>query len=174
MRTFGMREWIAVVVAVVAVIILFFGGSIWSFFFGESDLTYDADMSSALNSNTGVAATNNQPMKNISTIQGLEIYDVEVGTGTVATSGKTVSAHYVGTLTDGTKFDSSLDRGQPFSFPLGAGRVIQGWDRGIEGMKVGGIRRLVISPELGYGGQAIGSIPANSTLIFEVQLVDVK
>jgi FKBP-type peptidyl-prolyl cis-trans isomerase len=85
-----------------------------------------------------------------------------------------VSAHYVGTLANGTKFDSSLDRGQPFEFSLGAGQVIKGWDIGIAGMKVGGVRKLVISPELGYGQQAIGPIPAGSTLTFEVQLVGVK
>jgi len=80
----------------------------------------------------------------------------------------------VGTLTDGTKFDSSVDRGQPFDFELGAGRVIKGWDEGVAGMKVGGKRKLVIPPDLGYGGRAIGKIPANSTLIFEVELLDVK
>ncbi|HVT75096.1 MAG TPA: FKBP-type peptidyl-prolyl cis-trans isomerase [Candidatus Paceibacterota bacterium] len=113
-------------------------------------------------------------MQNISTTKGLEIYDETVGGGAEATAGKTITAHYVGFLTDGTKFDSSVDRGQPFSFKLGAGQVIKGWDTGIQGMKVGGIRRLVVSPDLAYGNQAIGSIPAGSTLVFEVQLLDVK
>lgn len=113
-------------------------------------------------------------MQNVSTVPGLEIYDIEVGTGAEAKAGQTVTAHYVGVLADGTKFDSSLDRGQPFSFKLGGGQVISGWDKGIAGMKVGGVRRLVISPELGYGNQPIGSIPANSTLIFEVQLLEAK
>ncbi|HEU0081030.1 MAG TPA: FKBP-type peptidyl-prolyl cis-trans isomerase [Candidatus Paceibacterota bacterium] len=113
-------------------------------------------------------------MTNISAVKGLEVYDEQVGSGAAAKAGQTVTAHYIGYLTDGTKFDSSIDRGQPFSFKLGAGDVIRGWDMGIQGMKVGGIRRLVIAPELAYGAQAIGPIPANSTLIFEVQLLGVK
>lgn len=89
-------------------------------------------------------------------------------------AGKTVSVNYTGTLTDGTKFDSSYDRNQPFDFQLGAGQVIKGWDQGVAGMKVGGKRKLVIPPGLGYGAQANGKIPANSTLIFEVELLSVK
>jgi FKBP-type peptidyl-prolyl cis-trans isomerase FkpA len=100
--------------------------------------------------------------------------DVKVGTGTEAKTGDKVSVHYVGTLTDGTKFDSSRDRNQPFSFNVGKSEVIQGWDLGIPGMKVGGIRKLTIPPALGYGEHAQGSIPANSTLIFEVELLSVN
>lgn len=100
--------------------------------------------------------------------------DEVVGTGAEAKAGQTVTVNYVGTLTDGTKFDSSYDRNQPFSFKLGAGEVIQGWDQGVAGMKVGGKRKLVIPPSLGYGAQANGKIPANSTLVFEVELLDVK
>ncbi|OGU15572.1 MAG: peptidylprolyl isomerase [Ignavibacteria bacterium GWB2_35_12] len=110
----------------------------------------------------------------ITTPSGLQYQDIVAGTGTEAKTGNKVKVHYVGTLTDGTKFDSSVDRGQPFDFDLGAGRVIKGWDEGVAGMKVGGKRKLVIPPELGYGGRAIGKIPANSTLIFEVELLDVK
>jgi len=106
----------------------------------------------------------------------LEVVDLVVGQGAEATAGKTVSVHYTGTLTNGKKFDSSLDRGQPFKFPLGAGRVIKGWDQGVAGMKVGGKRKLTIPPELAYGNQAVGGdlIPANSTLIFEVELLGVS
>ena len=104
----------------------------------------------------------------------LESTDEVVGTGAEAVAGKTVSVNYTGTLTDGTKFDSSYDRNQPFEFELGAGRVIKGWDQGVAGMKVGGKRKLVIPPSLGYGAQANGKIPANSTLVFEVELLDVK
>lgn len=104
----------------------------------------------------------------------LKIEDLTVGTGAEAKSGNTVQVNYVGTLTDGTKFDSSYDRNQPFEFSLGAGQVIQGWDQGVAGMKVGGKRKLTIPPSLGYGAQAVGTIPANSTLIFEVELVTVK
>lgn len=95
------------------------------------------------------------------------------GTGTEATAGSTVEVHYTGTLADGTKFDSSLDRGPPFSFTLGAGKVIKGWDRGILGMKEGEKCRLTIPAELAYGNKQYGEIPPNSTLIFEVELLKV-
>ena len=106
--------------------------------------------------------------------KGLEIVDVQVGTGTEATSGQNVSVHYTGWLTNGTKFDSSVDRGKPFSFPLGGGRVIKGWDQGVAGMKEGGKRRLTIPPEMGYGARGAGKvIPPHSTLIFDVELLKV-
>lgn len=104
----------------------------------------------------------------------LKIEDTVVGTGDEAVDGKDVTVHYVGTLTNGQKFDSSRDRNQPFTFKLGAGDVIQGWEQGVKGMKVGGTRKLTIPPTLGYGPMAIGSIPANSTLLFEVELIAVK
>ena len=105
----------------------------------------------------------------------MEQTDIQVGTGAEAVSGNKVSVHYVGTLTDGTKFDSSRDRGQPFDFQLGAGRVIKGWDQGVAGMKVGGKRKLVIPPELAYGSKGFpGLIPPNSTLVFEVELLGVS
>jgi FKBP-type peptidyl-prolyl cis-trans isomerase FkpA len=113
--------------------------------------------------------------KEVKLPDGLQYTDDQVGTGTEATSGKTVSVHYTGWLMDGTKFDSSRDRGQPFQFPLGAGRVIKGWDEGVAGMKVGGKRTLVIPPNLGYGASGAGGvIPPNATLKFEVELLDVK
>lgn len=104
----------------------------------------------------------------------MQVEDIVVGTGEEAVSGKTVTVNYVGTLTDGTKFDASADHGQPFSFELGAGRVIKGWDQGVAGMKVGGKRKLTIPPDLAYGNQAVGTIPANSTLVFEVELLKVE
>lgn len=105
----------------------------------------------------------------------LEIDDLSPGTGTEATEGRTVSVHYTGTLTNGDKFDSSLDRGRPFEFVLGAGRVIKGWDQGVRGMKVGGKRKLTIPSELGYGARGFPPvIPANATLVFEIELLDVK
>jgi peptidylprolyl isomerase/FKBP-type peptidyl-prolyl cis-trans isomerase FkpA len=104
----------------------------------------------------------------------LIIQDEVVGTGAEAVAGKSVTVNYVGTLTDGTTFDSSYSRNQPFTFNLGAGEVIQGWDQGVVGMKVGGKRKLTIPPSLGYGAQAVGSIPPNSTLIFEVELLKVE
>jgi len=103
-----------------------------------------------------------------------QVEDFIVGTGPEAKAGDNVSVHYTGTLTDGTKFDSSVDRGQPFSFPLGKGRVIRGWDVGVAGMKVGGKRKLIIPPDEGYGaGGAGGVIPPNATLVFEVELLKI-
>lgn len=97
------------------------------------------------------------------------------GSGVAAKNGDTVVVHYTGTLLDGTKFDSSLDRGEPFSFILGSGQVIQGWEKGILGMQVGEKAKLTIPPELAYGDKAIGGkIPANSTLIFEVELLEIQ
>jgi len=121
-------------------------------------------------------AETKEVLQNIETdMQELEIQDLVVGTGAEAVSGKVISVHYTGTLTDGTKFDSSVDRDEPFEFTLGAGQVIQGWDQGFSGMKVGGKRKLVISSSLGYGEQGAGGvIPPNATLVFEVELLDVK
>ncbi|SEU37484.1 FKBP-type peptidyl-prolyl cis-trans isomerase [Stigmatella erecta] len=105
----------------------------------------------------------------------LKTEDIKVGTGAEAVAGKSVTVHYVGTLTTGSKFDSSRDRGQGFTFQLGAGKVIQGWDQGVAGMKVGGVRKLTIPPELGYGDRGFPPvIPPKSTLLFEVELLDVK
>ncbi|MBL8917665.1 MAG: FKBP-type peptidyl-prolyl cis-trans isomerase [Myxococcaceae bacterium] len=104
----------------------------------------------------------------------LQIEDLKLGTGAEAVPGKTVTVHYVGTLTNGAKFDSSRDRGQGFSFALGAGQVIKGWDQGVAGMKIGGLRKLTIPPELGYGAGGFPPvIPPNSTLVFEVELLKV-
>ena len=101
--------------------------------------------------------------------------DVKKGDGAEATNGKTVVVHYTGWLSDGTKFDSSLDRGQPFEFALGAGNVIPGWEQGVAGMKVGGTRRLTIPPALGYGAQGAGGvIPPNATLLFEIELLEIR
>ena len=112
--------------------------------------------------------------KPTTTSSGLQYWDIVVGAGATAAAGKTVKVHYTGWLTDGKKFDSSVDRGQPFSFPLGGGRVIKGWDEGVAGMKVGVKRQLRIPPELGYGARgASGAIPPNATLIFDVELLDV-
>jgi peptidylprolyl isomerase len=106
---------------------------------------------------------------------GLKYHDLTVGSGATAQKGKQAVVHYTGWLTNGTQFDSSLNRGQPFVFPVGGGRVIKGWDEGVDGMKVGGKRQLVIPPEMGYGARGAGGvIPPNATLVFEVQLLDVK
>jgi FKBP-type peptidyl-prolyl cis-trans isomerase len=112
----------------------------------------------------------------IKTESGLQYWDIVTGTGAVAKEGDRVRVHYTGWLTTGKKFDSSLDWGRPFTFALGNGEVIQGWDEGISGMKVGGKRQLRIPGELGYGeaGSPDGTIPANATLIFDVQLLSVQ
>jgi peptidylprolyl isomerase len=97
-----------------------------------------------------------------------------VGNGASPQAGQTVVVHYTGTLENGTKFDSSVDRGQPFRFNIGVGQVIKGWDEGVMSMKIGGKRKLIIPPQLGYGSRAIGPIPPNSTLIFEVELLGIE
>ncbi len=115
-------------------------------------------------------------------VETLQITDIAEGTGEVAAAGQTAVVHYTGWLYDaeadgqkGEKFDSSVDRGEPFSFPLGAGRVIPGWDQGVAGMKVGGKRRLVIPPDMAYGDRGAGNlIPPGATLVFEVELLDLR
>jgi FKBP-type peptidyl-prolyl cis-trans isomerase FkpA len=109
------------------------------------------------------------------TDSGLMYEDLVEGDGEEAVAGRTVVVHYTGWLTDGTKFDSSLDRNSPFSFPLGGGRVIRGWDEGVQGMKIGGKRKLTIPPQLGYGPAGAGGvIPPNATLVFDVELLEVR
>ncbi len=106
---------------------------------------------------------------------GLSYMDIKEGTGEEAKAGQQVTVNYTGYLTDGKKFDRSLDRNQPFTFALGAGQVIKGWDEGVAGMKVGGKRKLIIPPELGYGSRGAGGvIPPNAQLIFDVELLNVK
>lgn len=105
----------------------------------------------------------------------LKIEDIVTGDGAEAVAGKTIIVHYTGWLTDGSKFDSSKDRNDPFRFKLGAGQVIRGWDEGFSGMKIGGKRKLTIPPEMGYGARGAGGvIPPNAVLVFEVELLDIK
>jgi FKBP-type peptidyl-prolyl cis-trans isomerase len=120
--------------------------------------------------------TNQKMATNQATDSGkLSIEDIKVGEGREVLAGDTVVMHYKGTLTDGTKFDSSYDRNEPFETRIGVGQVIQGWDMGVPGMKIGGKRKLVIPPSLGYGEHGAGGvIPPNATLIFEVELLDIK
>ena len=113
-------------------------------------------------------------MSSTTTASGLVIEDLTVGSGALAAAGQRVTVHYTGWQTDGTKFDSSKDRSEPFAFPLGGRRVIAGWDEGVQGMRVGGVRKLTIPPALGYGARGAGGvIPPNATLVFEVELLGV-
>ena len=114
------------------------------------------------------------PANAVKTSSGLAYVDMVVGSGLAPTAGKPVKVHYTGWLENGTKFDSSLDRGEPFVFTIGAGQVIPGWDEGVMSMKAGGKRKLIVPPQLGYGAAGAGSvIPPNAVLIFEVELLDV-
>ncbi len=114
-------------------------------------------------------------MPAITTASGLIIEDITEGSGDEARAGQTVSVHYTGWLTDGTKFDSSKDRNEPFEFALAARHVIRGWDEGVQGMKPGGVRKLTIPPNLGYGARGAGGvIPPNATLVFEVALLKIR
>ncbi len=155
MKKLNTGEWVAVGVGLAFLTYLFFSGPLINLF------NFPMTESETSATFTGNAAP-------------FTVKDVTVGTGNVAAAGDKVTAHYVGTLSDGRVFDSSRDRGLPISFTLGTGQVIRGWDEGIAGMREGGKRVLTISPEYGYGSHAWGTIPANSTLIFEVELVKVE
>lgn len=139
-----------------------------------SGCTKNAGNENAQTASTSSSSNTMNTSTTPSATEGLKIEDLKVGTGAEATPGKMVTVHYTGWLTNGTKFDSSVDRGKPFKFHLGGGQVIQGWDKGVAGMKVGGKRKLTIPPELGYGARGVGPIPPNSTLVFEVELLGVE
>src|SRR3989344_3838807 len=160
MRKLTQTEWLGVVASIFVVAIVFYLFTPFHFFTKKS-----------MTSSEGEAVTN--IVSNIVTDLGLSIKDVVRGEGKEAVNGQVVVVHYIGRLTDGTQFDSSVDRGQPFTFVLGRGEVIKGWDEGFAGMRVGGKRILTIPPELGYGANAVGSIDRKSTLVFEVTLLDV-
>jgi FKBP-type peptidyl-prolyl cis-trans isomerase len=169
---------IAVAVAIVVVGgFLFLGNAILGFFapapaLGEPEFaTTTLSMQESQSMNTE-ESTGGLPQELPTT---LTVKDTVVGTGAEAVAGKSVTVHYLGMLPDGTVFDGSKKRGQPFTFTLGAGQVIAGWDQGVAGMKVGGTRQLIIPPDMGYGAQGAGGvIPPNATLIFEVELLEVK
>ena len=129
----------------------------------------------ALKENSGKEMSKKEPENIITTSSGLQYIDIEEGEGATPQKGQTVVVHYTGTLEDGTKFDSSRDRGRPFSFKIGVGQVIKGWDEGVGTMKVGGRRQLIIPSDLGYGSRGAGGvIPPNATLIFDVELLEIR
>jgi len=128
-----------------------------------------------IENNTLIASNTMSDANVVTTPSGLKYIELQEGTGATPQPRQTVVVHYTGTLEDGTKFDSSRDRGRPFSFTIGVGQVIQGWDEGLSTMKVGGRRQLIIPSDLGYGARGAGGvIPPNATLIFDVELLDVK
>ena len=156
--------YIAVTVAVVVVAVFIFLG-----YFGIGSMQQEPSVPQ------GVSAAQDllNDISKTGKVTQLAVIDTAAGTGEEAKSGDTVTVNYIGVLPDGTVFDASQNHGQSFTFTLGAGQVIKGWDQGIVGMKVGGTRLLAIPPELAYGAQAIGAIPANSSLIFQVELVSI-
>lgn len=161
MKKISTREWIAVSVALITVIIFFSIG-----FYG---------VPSTSNIPLGSSAGDISLDEVVSTgsLAGLVIQDIVAGDGTEAQFGDVVTLYYTGRLDDGTIFDSIVEGQEPFTFTLGTGSVIAGWDQGVSGMRVGGRRILIIPPELGYGAEGIGPIPRNATLIFEVELLGV-
>ncbi len=154
MRNLSKKQTIAVFVSIGFISYVFFGESIINFF------------------NSSFSSSKQQPK--MEETARVTKQDLVLGEGIVASQGDVLTVHYVGRLTDGRVFDSSVDRNVPFDFTLGVGQVIRGWDEGLMGMQVGGKRVLTISPEYAYGSKGIGSIPPNSTLVFEVELLDVK
>lgn len=156
--------YIAVTVAVVVVAVFIFLG-----YFGIGSMQQEPAVPQ------GVSAAQDllNDISRTGKVTQLAVIDTAAGTGEEAKSGDTVVVNYIGVLPDGTVFDASQNHGQSFTFTLGAGQVIKGWDQGLVGMKVGGTRLLAIPPELAYGAQAIGAIPANSSLIFQVELVSI-
>ncbi len=169
-----------IVIAVVAVGAWLFmrkGSGTPSLYNASPSASPTVDASASVSPTATPTATASPVGKVITTASGLQYQDEVIGTGALAKSGQTVSVQYTGSLTNGTVFDSTASHGgTPFSFQLGVGQVIKGWDEGVAGMKVGGKRKLVIPASLGYGSQDVGNglIPPNSVLIFEVELVSVK
>jgi FKBP-type peptidyl-prolyl cis-trans isomerase FkpA len=176
MRKLTFGEWVAVVVAVGVVGYFFLlNGTILSLNTDNGSMEQGVDIPTQQYAATPAAAPSTTTMANNSySLPGIQITDVVVGTGAEAVAGKTVVVNYTGKFTDGKVFDSSIPRGTPFDFVLGAGMVIAGWDEGVAGMKVGGKRTLVIDSTKAYGPNDYGPIPGGSTLIFDVELLDVQ
>jgi len=155
MKKLSKKEWVAVGVAIIFVGYTLFGSSIIKLF--KNNLMSDDSLAAAASS---------------SALSSLVINDIKIGSGPEAKNGQKLSVHYILSLSDGTVIQNSRDFGTPFEFILGAGSVIPGWEQGFAGMKVGGVRTIIIPPELGYGDKQAGPIPPNSTLIFTIELLD--
>lgn len=136
----------------------------------QSDQESSGNQAASTSTSTGAPASGGE----VTLPNGLKYVEVKVGDGALAENGKTVSVHYTGWLTDGTQFDSSVDRNEPYRFQLGTGAVIKGWDEGLKGMRVGGKRKLTIPPDLAYGASGMGPIPPSATLLFDVELMGVQ
>lgn len=161
------NEGVAIGVALVAIFgVLFFGNLIFSYMQGGSKNSPATGEQAA-----SVSASADEKVSG--SLQGIMMKDEKTGVGNEVKAGDAISVNYIGKLANGTKFDSSYDRGDPIQFTVGGGNLIEGFDKGVIGMKVGGKRLITIPPELGYGSQAIGGIPANSTLVFEVELMKI-
>jgi FKBP-type peptidyl-prolyl cis-trans isomerase len=160
-QTPGKRKSGLWLIAALIVVLGITVASLWGYFFPAGDNKSGSERLSL----SGQETTTNT---------GLKYVDEVVGTGESPSPGRMVRVHYTGRLENGTKFDSSVDRGRPFEFPIGLGQVIKGWDEGVMTMKVGGKRKLIVPPDLGYGSRGVGPIPPNSTLIFDVELLGVR
>jgi len=171
-------------ILIVLVLVIIIGGGAWWYFKRqqpfETDISPDSSESaeeipSSALPESSARETPVAPASNVTNVTKLMIEEIKVGEGAEAKAGDTVRVHYTGWLTNSTKFDSSVDRGTPFEFRLGAGEVIKGWDQGVAGMKVGGKRKLTIPPDLGYGDRGAGGlIPPGATLVFEVELLAIN
>ncbi|MEN9647399.1 MAG: hypothetical protein RLY57_203 [Candidatus Parcubacteria bacterium] len=175
MRKLTFGEWVAVVIAVAVVsYFFFFNGTVLSLNVDNNTPELGTRLPSQAVATTTVTTPTTTMTNNSYSLPGIQITDVVVGTGAEAVAGKTVVVNYTGKFTDGKVFDSSIPRGEPFDFVLGAGMVIAGWDEGVAGMKVGGKRTLVIDSTKAYGPNDYGPIPGGSTLVFDVELLDVQ
>jgi FKBP-type peptidyl-prolyl cis-trans isomerase len=161
MKNLNQNQRVAVVVGVTFMVFMLFGGTILNVFRSPNNQDENNLEVNRMQANQELPQS------------GVVTQDLVLGEGALAEPGDKLVVHYVGALPSGKVFDSSLDRGRPFDFTIGTGSVIRGWEEGMLGMQVGGVRRLLIAPDYGYGAQPVGSIPANSTLIFEVELLDV-